>query len=178
MAVGDTPSGCSAVGGFGRIVDLSVLVRPLDVAGVGMGSRVELYAAIRFDWQRNQMSVRALAEKYSVHRRTVREAIASPVPPPRKSPPRRTLVLDSVRDVVDAMLVEDLTAPRKQRHTARRIFERLGAGHDPQVSFSYVAKYVHRRPDFRRSQAHEGLITGCDDVVVHDDGPSHGPATA
>src|SRR4051794_31015934 len=88
-----------------------------------MGSRVELYAAIRFDWQRNQMSVRALAEKYSVHRRTVREAIASPVPPPRKSPPRRTLVLDSVREVVDAMLVEDLTAPRKQRHTARRIFD-------------------------------------------------------
>src|SRR4051794_2466856 len=113
MSMGDTPSGCSVVGGFGRIVDLSVLVRPLDVAGAGMGSRVELYAAIRFDWQRNQMSVRALAEKYSVHRRTVREAIASPIPPPRKSPPRRTLVLDSVREVVDAMLVEDLTAPRK-----------------------------------------------------------------
>jgi hypothetical protein len=39
-----------------------------------MGSRVELYAAIRFDRARHQMSIRALAEKYSVHRRTVREA--------------------------------------------------------------------------------------------------------
>jgi transposase len=92
-----------------------------------MGSRVELYAAIRFDWQRNQMSVRALADKYGVHRRTVREAIASPIPPPRRSPPRRTLVLDAVRDAVDAMLREDLTAPRKQRHTAKRVFERLQA---------------------------------------------------
>jgi hypothetical protein len=45
-----------------------------------MGSRVELYAAIRFDWQRNQMSIRALADKYGVHRRTVREAIDSPIP--------------------------------------------------------------------------------------------------
>src|SRR5215203_3713459 len=123
MSVGDTPSGCSVVGGFGRIVGLSVLVGPLDVAGVGMGSRVELYAAIRFDWQRNQMSVRALADKYGVHRRTVREAIDSPIPPPRKNPPRRAVVLDAVRDAVDAMLREDLTAPRKQRHTAKRVFE-------------------------------------------------------
>ena len=50
-----------------------------------MGSRVELYAAIRFDSQRNQMSIRALADKYGVHRRTVREAIDSPIPPPRKA---------------------------------------------------------------------------------------------
>jgi transposase len=79
-----------------------------------------LYAAIRFDWQRNQMSIRALADKYGVHRRTVREAVASPVPPPRKSLPRPTLVLDSVRELIDAMLAEDLAAPRKQRHTAKR----------------------------------------------------------
>jgi len=39
-----------------------------------MGSKkVELFAAIRFDWQRNQMSVRSLARKYDVHRRTVRQ---------------------------------------------------------------------------------------------------------
>jgi len=110
-----------------------------------MGSRVELYAAIRFDSQRNQLSIRALAEKYGVHRRTVREAVASPIPPPRKNPPRRTLVLDTVRELIDAMLVEDLSAPRKQRHTAQRIFTRLVEDHDAAVSYSYVAKYVHRR---------------------------------
>jgi transposase len=131
-----------------------------------MGSRVELYAAIRFDWQRNQMSVRALADKYGVHRRTVREAIASPIPPPRRSPPRRTLVLDAVRDAVDAMLREDLTAPRKQRHTAKRVFERLQAEHDAQVSYSYVAKYVHRRrPQLAaetaaRDAARAGVVAG------------------
>src|SRR6266851_5504201 len=78
--------------------------------------RVELFAAIRFDWQRNQMSVRALSRKYDVHRRTVRQAIGSPVPP-----------------------------ARKQRHTAQRVFGRLCDEHDARVSYSYVAKYVQRR---------------------------------
>ena len=114
--------------------------------GAGMGpSKVELFAAIRFDWQRNQMPVRALARKYDVHRRTVRQAIASPVPPARKTPERQATVLDGVRGVIDAMLREDLEAPRKQRHTARRVFERLCDEHDARVSYSYVAKYVQRR---------------------------------
>jgi transposase len=106
---------------------------------------VELFAAIRFDWQRNQMSVRSLARKYDVHRRTVRQAIASPVPPPRRSPQRRAAVLDGVRELIDGMLREDLSAPRKQRHTAKRVFERLCDEHDAAVSYSYVAKYVRRR---------------------------------
>ena len=104
--------------------------------------RVELFAAIRFDWQRNQMPVRALARKYDVHRRTVRQAIASPVPPDRKAPERAAVVLDRVRGVIDEMLREDLAAPRKQRHTAKRVFERFRDEHDARVSYSYVAKYV------------------------------------
>ena len=47
-----------------------------------MERRVELFAAIRFDWQRHRMPVRALARKYDVHRRTVRQAIASPARSP------------------------------------------------------------------------------------------------
>jgi transposase len=110
-----------------------------------MGSRVELYAAIRFDRQRYQMSIRGLAEKYGVHRRTVREAIGCPIPPPRRTPVRASVVLDTVREAIDAMLTEDLAAPRKQRHTAKRIFERLRDEQQAQVSYSYVAKHVHRR---------------------------------
>jgi len=110
-----------------------------------MGSkRVELFAAIRFDWQRHQMSVRALARKYDVHRRTVRQAIASPLPPDRKVPVRAAPVRAAVAGWIDEMLREDLAAPRKQRHTAKRVFERLRDEHDAQVSYSTVAKYVHR----------------------------------
>ena len=110
-----------------------------------MERRVELFAAIRFDWQRNQMPVRALARKYDVHRRTVRQAITSPVPPDRKVPARAAPVREAVAGWIDEMLREDLAAPRKQRHTARRVFERLADEHDAQVSYSYVAKYVARR---------------------------------
>jgi hypothetical protein len=106
---------------------------------------VELFAAIRFDWQRNQMPVRALARKYDVHRRTVRQAIASPVPPDRKTPERAATVPDGVRELIDGMLREDLAVPRKQRHTARRVFERLCDEHGARVSYSYVARYVQRR---------------------------------
>src|SRR5437667_9727822 len=111
-----------------------------------MGSkRVELFAAIRFDWQRNGMSIRSLARKYDVHRRTVRQAIASPLPPDRKVPVRVGPVRAAVVGWIDEMLREDLAAPRKQRHTAKRVFERLRDEHDAQVSYSTVAKYVHRR---------------------------------
>jgi transposase len=110
-----------------------------------MERRVELFAAIRFDWQRNRMPVRALARKYDVHRRTVRQAIASPVPPDRKVPVRAAPVREAVAGWIDEMLREDLAAPRKQRHTARRVFERLADEHSAQVSYSYVAKYVARR---------------------------------
>jgi transposase len=130
--------------------------------GPGMGSRVELFAAIRFDWQRNGSSIRALADKYEVHRRTVRQAIESVVPPQRRSPARATPVLNQVRSWVDEMLREDLAAPRKQRHTARRVFQRLVDEHDASVSYSYVAKYVHRRrPQIAaEAQGRAGVVEG------------------
>jgi len=46
---------------------------------------------------------------------------------------------------IDEMLRDDLAAPRKQLHTARRVFERLADEHGARVSYSYVAKYVARR---------------------------------
>jgi transposase len=128
-----------------------------------MGSkRVEQFAAIRFDWQRNKMSVRALSEKYGVHRRTVRQAICSPVPPERQTPARSSPVLDQVRGLIDQMLREDLAAPRKQQHTGRRVFERLIDEHDARVSYSYVTKYVReRRPQIAAAeQERAGTVAG------------------
>ena len=83
--------------------------------------RVGLFAAIRED-HRQGMGVRAIARKHGVHRRTVREALASPVPAPRKVPERASPARDSVAPLIDAMLTADLDAPRKQRHTARRVW--------------------------------------------------------
>jgi hypothetical protein len=46
-----------------------------------VAARVELFEAIRADRRREQLSVRALAERHQVHRRTVRQALDSAVPP-------------------------------------------------------------------------------------------------
>src|SRR6266478_744152 len=107
--------------------------------------KVELYARIREDHRQLGLGVRALARKHGVHRRMVREALASPAPPPRKTPVRQSPVLDAVAELIEVMLREDLDAPRKQRHTARRIWQRLRDEHDAAVSYSYVCKYAGRR---------------------------------
>jgi hypothetical protein len=47
-------------------------------------SKVELFEQIRKTREREGLSVRGMARRFKTHRRTVREALASPVPPPRK----------------------------------------------------------------------------------------------
>ena len=53
-----------------------------------MGSRVELYAGIRRDARVAGLSIRELARRHGVHRRTVRQALTAAEPPPRRSPAR------------------------------------------------------------------------------------------
>lgn len=71
------------------------------------------------------MSIRELARRHGVHRRTVRAALADATPPPRKAPNRAAPVLGPHDEVVRAWLRADLEAPKKQRHTARRVWQRL-----------------------------------------------------
>src|SRR5437763_10359858 len=93
-------------------------------------SRVELFEQIRRDRRVGGLSIRELAERHRVHRRTVRQALASAVPPARKPYPRRRRpAIDPYASVIDAWLVADREVPRKQRHTARRIWQRLVAEH-------------------------------------------------
>jgi hypothetical protein len=110
------------------------------------GFRVELFEAIRRDARLEGLGIRALADRHRVHRRTVRQALGSAVPPPRKTPARAAPKLDRVKPAIDAMLREDLTAPRKQRHTARRVLARLVDEHAAaEVTYSSVRDYVARR---------------------------------
>jgi len=109
-------------------------------------SRVDLFEAIRRDRQREELSIRALAHRHGVHRRTVRAALTSPLPPPRKRREQPAPKLDPVKPLIDAMLREDLTAPRKQRHTARRVLARLVDEHGVNtITYSTVRDYVRVR---------------------------------
>ena len=69
------------------------------------------------------------------------------IPPPRKTPARTAPRLEPFKAAIDAMLRSDLDAPKKQRHTARRVLARLvdehGAG---DLSYSTVRDHVAQAP--------------------------------
>src|SRR6266702_1170169 len=109
-------------------------------------AKAELFERIRRDSWREGMSVRALARKYGVHRRLVREALTRAEPAPRKTPERRSPRLDPLKTVIDEWLRADLDAPRKQRHSVKRIHARLLDEHGAAgVSYTAVRDYVSRR---------------------------------
>ena len=111
-----------------------------------MGSRVELFEQIRRDRDREGLSIRALAARHGVHRRAVRQALASPVPPVKRSPLGRPAPkLGAYRPLIDAWLEADREAPRKQRHTAKRIWRRLVDEHGADVAETTVRDYVRAR---------------------------------
>lgn len=107
--------------------------------------RVELFEIMRKDNEFG-LSIRAIAKKRGVHRRMVRQALTSPVPPPRKAPQRhRPVMTDQLKAFIDGILVADKEAPKKQRHSARRIWQRcrdeLGSG----AAEVTVRRYVRGR---------------------------------
>jgi transposase len=111
-----------------------------------MGSRVEQFEQIRRDRDREGLSIRGLAVRHGVHRRTVKQALASPMPPVKRAPVSRPAPkLGAYRAVIDGWLEADRTAPRKQRHTARRIHRRLVDEHGADVAESTVRQYVRAR---------------------------------
>ncbi len=105
-------------------------------------SRVELFEKIRKDNREEGLGIRALAGRYHVHRRTVREALASATPPGRKVPDRMSPALGPWQAIIRQWLSADLGAPRKQRHTAHRVWVRLRDECGASVAESTVRTFV------------------------------------
>lgn len=72
-------------------------------------------------------SIREIARMTGWSRQTVRKHLAGAPEPPayRTAAPRPRPVMDPVVGVVEQWMADDLAAPRKQRHTARRVYDRL-----------------------------------------------------
>jgi transposase len=106
-------------------------------------SKVELFEEIRnASGELESPSIRDLSRRFGVHRRMVRQALDSPLPPARKVTPRPSPSLGPWKPTIDAWLAADELVPKKHRHTARRVFERLADEHDASVSESSVRRYV------------------------------------
>ena len=89
------------------------------------------------------LSQRGVARELGHSRKTVKKAV-SPLEPPRSRQrvARKRPVLEPVSGIIDAWLEADRTRPRKQRHTAMRVFERLRDEHQFAGSYSPVQRFV------------------------------------
>jgi transposase len=89
------------------------------------------------------LSKRAACRQYDIHWDTLTKILEHPEPPGyRRNTPRPRPKLDPYLGVIDQILQDDKKAPRKQRHTARRIFERLRDEHGYKGGLTIVKEAV------------------------------------
>ena len=105
--------------------------------------RVELYAKVRYAVRIEGLSERAAARRFGIDPRTVAKMLRFSVPPGyrRTRPPVRPK-LDAFIAIIDRILLEDKGRPKKQQHTAKRIFERLRDEHGFTGGITIVKDYV------------------------------------
>ncbi len=90
-------------------------------------------------------SIRSIAHRLGHCHKSVRKAIGSPSGEPapyRRSRPVGYPKLGSFVAVIEQILRDDASAPKKQRHTAKRVFERLRAEHAYDGTYYPVRRYI------------------------------------
>ena len=105
--------------------------------------QVDGYLRVRQAVMMEGMSIREASRVFGLHRDTVRKMLAYSAPPGyrRQNPPRRPK-LAPYTGIIDRILEADLGMPRKQRHTAQRIFQRLRDEHGFGGQYTIVKDYV------------------------------------
>ena len=106
---------------------------------------MELYKKVRLACAEG-MSARGAARHFNISRGTVEKILAFSVPPGyRREKPIKRPKLDGFTEIIDAWLEGDKAVHRKQHHTAKRIFERLGAEHGFTGGYTIIKDYVRER---------------------------------
>jgi len=107
---------------------------------------LDLYRRVRRAHFVEGVSIREAARVFGLRRSTVNKMLEYSAPPGyrREQPPRRPK-LDPYKGVIDRILEDDQSLPKKQRHTARRIFDRLTDEHGFLGKYTIVKDYVRER---------------------------------
>ena len=107
--------------------------------------KVEVYARVRRAVQVDGMSIREAARQFGLSRKTIRKMMQFSLPPgyERKKPVVRPK-LGPWLGIIDQILVDDQSQTKKQRHTAKRIFDRLKGEHAFGGGYTIVKDYVRQ----------------------------------
>jgi transposase len=111
----------------------------------GMKKMLE-YDLVRRLYHHENLSRRAISRRTGYHRRTIDRMLQYSSPPGYQlKNPRPKSKLDPFLPIIDQILKEDKKAPKKQRHTAKRIFDRLKEEHAFSGSYTIVKDYVRAK---------------------------------
>src|SRR5688572_31751254 len=100
---------------------------------------MELWTEVRRRVLTKELSQRAACKKYGLGWHTLKKILAHAEPPGyRSSQSRPKRKLEPFLPLIQQILADDRQAPKKQRHTAKRIFERLRHEHGYQGGKSVV----------------------------------------
>ena len=106
---------------------------------------MEVYARVRRAVQVDGMSIRRAAREFGLARKTIRRMLEFSLPQgyQRKKPIQRPK-LGPWLGIIDQILLDDQSQPKKQRHTAKRVWDRLKAEHAFDGCYTVVKDYVRR----------------------------------
>jgi transposase len=105
--------------------------------------KVELYGRVRRAVLVDGLSQRSVAREFGISRKSVRKMVSFSVPPGyRRQQAVKRPKLDPWVGVIDAILEEDKARPAKQRHTAKRVFDRLREEHQFTGGYTIVKDYL------------------------------------
>src|SRR3954453_21519971 len=106
---------------------------------------VDLYARVRYACHVEGLSQRETARRFGIDTKTVRKMLTFAVPGYRRSKPPARPKLDPFTPIINRILEADRSAPPKQRHTAKRIYERLRDEHAYVGDYTIVKDYVREQ---------------------------------
>ena len=132
---------------------------------------VDLYLRVRLACHVDGISEREAASRFGIARETVRKMLRHAEPPGyrRREPPKRPK-LAPFTDIIDLILEVDRTVHRKQRHTSKRIFERLRDEHGFTGGQTIVKGVVtllnDRAVNWHRTQAQAVAVAVCHRLIA------------
>lgn len=113
--------------------------------------QVDRYIQIRKAVMKEGISKREAARCFGVSRQFVDKALICPVPQPYRRQQTKASKLDPHKEFIDAILLEDKGSHKKQKHTAKRIHERLQEEEGFSGSYTLVKDYLQQKK--RKSRA-------------------------